>query len=82
MRSQDSDWATDWKIGFRIPAAAIIYSLLEIMKTNSEAHPSAFPMGKGGSGVTLTTHIIWHMLHVFAARTGTIPCTGLSMYGS
>ena len=58
MRSQVSDWSTDWKIGFRIPAAATIYSLLEIVKTNSEAHPTAFPMGKGGCGVTLTTHII------------------------
>jgi len=58
MRSQDSDWATDWKIGVRIPAAAIISSLLETVKTSSERHPTAFPMGNGGSGVILTTQLI------------------------
>jgi hypothetical protein len=58
MRSQDCDWATDWKIGVRIPAAAIISYFLEIAKTSSETHPTAFPMGKGGSGVILTTHLI------------------------
>jgi hypothetical protein len=58
MRSQDSDWATDWKIGVRIPAVAIISSLLEIVKTSSEMHPTAFPVGNGASGVILTTHLI------------------------
>jgi hypothetical protein len=58
MRSQDSDWATDWKIGFRIPAEAIISSLLEIVKTSSETHPTAFPTRNGDSGVILTTHLI------------------------
>jgi hypothetical protein len=58
MRSEGSDWATDWKIRVRNPAAAIISYFLEIAKTSSETHPTTFPMGKGGSGVILTTHLI------------------------